>query len=222
MSTLHTRLVVFNPDSMVQPSIELMVGQHLYLTLEIEPAPPISGEPRHLRCLAHLPSEKSVACAVEASPAKALPSSIQPSLPPPDPVRAKPQQLARFGVCSTLYKPMADAKNVPPIAQTHQVKSHSQTWWFNADARTLFTAETTITLTTIEALMLVQLVISECRVLSRDDLIQRIEKDPQRYSGLEMCLSRLQKKFKSAAHGERLVRSVRNRGYCLTQRIKLA
>ena len=221
MSTLHNRLVVFNPALMAQSSIELMVGQHLYLRLEIEPAPPIS-EPRHPRYLVHLPPEQSIACAVAACAGQALPGTTQPSLSPPGPVHAKPQQITRFGVCSTLYKPTADAKNVTPISQTHQVKSHSETWWFNADARTLFTAETTITLTTIETLMLVQLVISECRVLSRDDLIQRIEKDPQRYSGLEMCLSRLQKKFKRAAHGERLVRSVRNRGYCLTQRIQLA
>lgn len=221
MSTLHKRLVVFNPALMAQPSIELMVGQHLYLRLEIEPAPAIS-EPRHHRYLVYLPPEPSVACAVEACAIKALPDSTQPSLSPPGPVHAKPQQIARFGVRSTLHQPMADAKNVTPTSQTQQARSHSETWWFNADARTLFTAETTITLTTIETLMLAQLVISECRVLSRDDLIQRIEKDPQCYSGLEMCLSRLQKKFKSAAHGERLVRSVRNRGYCLTQRIHLA
>jgi len=37
---------------------------------------------------------------------------------------------------------------------------------------------------------------------------------------LEMCLSRLQEKFKRVNDGERLFRAVRNRGYCLTQKIK--
>lgn len=124
------------------------------------------------------------------------------------------------------HRPHHLARLAPATPETPSLNtrtlSHPETWWFNTDERTLVKAETTIALTTIESLMLVQLVISECRVLSRDDLIQRIEKDPQRYSGLEMCLSRLQKKFKSAAQGERLVRSVRNRGYCLAQRIKLA
>lgn len=163
MNTLHNRLLVFASDLNAHPSIELLLDQHLYLTLEIAPA----------------------------TPAK---KAYRPSL----------------------------LTHRAPSSPVKQANSHSQTWWFNTDERTLVKAETTIALTTIESLMLVQLVISECRVLSRDDLIQRIERDPQRYSGLEMCLSRLQKKFKSAAQGERLVRSVRNRGYCLAQRIKIA
>nr|WP_269137472.1 helix-turn-helix domain-containing protein [Pseudomonas sp. PGPR40] len=77
-------------------------------------------------------------------------------------------------------------------------------------------------MTGTESLMLTQLILSDRRVVSKNDLIQRIDKDPENYSGLEMCLSRLQKKFKTAAKGERLIRSVRNRGYCLAQRIRVA
>ncbi|NMY13774.1 hypothetical protein HBO38_36320 [Pseudomonas veronii] len=51
-------------------------------------------------------------------------------------------------------------------------------------------------------------------------LIRNIGREPELYRGLEMCLSRLQEKFKRVNDGERLFRSVRNRGYCLTQRIK--
>jgi hypothetical protein len=40
-------------------------------------------------------------------------------------------------------------------------------------------------------------------VLSVDDLILSIGREPEQYRGLEMCLSRLQDKF-NASNGERL------------------
>lgn len=205
MNTLHNRLLIFSSELVAPPSIELLLGQRLYLTLEIEPAKPGA----------------SSFAAKMASPSPA-PAPAARALPAPDSLGHKRQRIAQLGVFALTQQPGVEVQNRRPDSQVKQPNTHSETWWFNTDERTLVKAETTIALTTIESLMLVQLVISECRVLSRDDLIQRIEKDPQRYSGLEMCLSRLQKKFKSAAHGERLVRSVRNRGYCLTQRIKMA
>ncbi|KQB52593.1 hypothetical protein AQS70_13875 [Pseudomonas endophytica] len=60
---------------------------------------------------------------------------------------------------------------------------------------------------------------SSVRICSKQELIAGINKDPQSYSGLEMSLSRLQKKFRDAFK-ERLFRSVRNRGYCLVQDVK--
>ena len=61
--------------------------------------------------------------------------------------------------------------------------------------------------------------LNEARVCSKQELIFGINKDANSYSGLEMCLSRLQSKFKNA-FGERLFRSVRNRGYCLVQEVR--
>jgi len=59
------------------------------------------------------------------------------------------------------------------------------------------------------------------RVCGKQELIAGINKDAQAYSGLEMCLSRLQNKFRKTFE-ERLFRSVRNRGYCLVQDVKIA
>ncbi|MGR2705520.1 helix-turn-helix domain-containing protein [Pseudomonas sp. AU10] len=56
------------------------------------------------------------------------------------------------------------------------------------------------------------------RVTSKSELIKCIGRPVETYKGIEMCLSRLQKKFKKLNGGrERLFRSVRNRGYCLVQ-----
>ncbi|ALE91031.1 hypothetical protein BOH73_08220 [Pseudomonas versuta] len=65
------------------------------------------------------------------------------------------------------------------------------------------------------------LIFNEARICSKQELILGIDKDADNYRGLEMCLSRLQSKFKNA-FGERLFRSVRNRGYCLVQEVKSA
>ncbi|MGE9630863.1 winged helix-turn-helix domain-containing protein, partial [Enterococcus faecium] len=61
----------------------------------------------------------------------------------------------------------------------------------------------------------------EERVVSKDELIRNIGREPEQNRGLEMSLSRLQEKFKRANYGVRLFRAVRNRGYCLTQKIKI-
>lgn len=90
---------------------------------------------------------------------------------------------------------------------------------FRLNHRELFNATLHISLTTIESLLLNQLVLSRRRVCSKKELILAINRDPSKYTGLEMCLSRLQDKFQNA-YGERLFRSVRNQGYCLVQDVK--
>ncbi|WP_458238453.1 winged helix-turn-helix domain-containing protein, partial [Pseudomonas sp. P5_A2_2] len=76
-----------------------------------------------------------------------------------------------------------------------------------------------IVLTGLEAALLKKMLHHEDRVVSKDDLIRSIGREPEQYRGLEMCLSRLQEKFKKASNGERLFRAVRNRGYCVIQKI---
>ena len=97
----------------------------------------------------------------------------------------------------------------------------SQTWFFNLAARELCNTSARIQLTAIESLLINTLALSTERICSKQELIAGINKDPVAYSGLEMCLSRLQSKFR-AAFDERLFRSVRNRGYCLVQDLKIA
>lgn len=92
---------------------------------------------------------------------------------------------------------------------------------FSVAARELRSATTRIQLTSIETKLIKTLILSESRICSKHELIIGIDKDTNFYSGLEMCLSRLQNKFRHA-FGERLFRSVRNRGYCLVQDVTTA
>ncbi|ROR61343.1 UNVERIFIED_ORG: transcriptional regulator [Pseudomonas psychrophila] len=96
----------------------------------------------------------------------------------------------------------------------------SQVWLFNHSKRELCNEIDRIQLTPIESLLIKTLTMSSERICSKYELITSIDKDPNNYSGLEMCLSRLQNKFR-ATFNERLFRSVRNRGYCLVQDINI-
>lgn len=110
--------------------------------------------------------------------------------------------------------------NSVPISTTPPVFSPSpQTWYFSYTGRELRNETARIQLTAIEALLIRTLIFSTERICSKPELISGIGKDLQTYSGLEMCLSRLQNKFRDS-FDERLFRSVRNRGYCLVQDVK--
>ena len=108
---------------------------------------------------------------------------------------------------------------MPADQMPHQHAPAPETWLFDFASRNLCTPTKRIQLTVIESLLIRTLMLNEARICSRQELIRGIEKDTGSYSGLEMCLSRLQSKFR-AAYGERLFRSVRNRGYCLVQDVK--
>lgn len=110
--------------------------------------------------------------------------------------------------------------HVPTANPTSVYSSPPQTWFFSFAARELRNSTTRIQLTAIESLLIKTLTLSVERICSKQELILGIDKDPQTYSGLEMCLSRLQSKFKDT-FSERLFRSVRNRGYCLVQDVKI-
>ncbi|TFY85643.1 winged helix family transcriptional regulator [Pseudomonas kairouanensis] len=98
---------------------------------------------------------------------------------------------------------------------------HAQDFWLlTQHDRTLVKGGLRISLTTIESALVKKMLHHEERVVSKEELIRNIGREPEQYRGLEMCLSRLQEKFKRANDGERLFRAVRNRGYCLTQKIK--
>lgn len=108
--------------------------------------------------------------------------------------------------------------SIPPSSV--YAPAQPQTWLFSFATRELCNATTCIKLTAIESLLIKTLTLSTVRICSKQALILGIDKDPQSYSGLEMSLSRLQSKFR-ATYNERLFRSVRNRGYCLVQDIKI-
>ena len=93
-------------------------------------------------------------------------------------------------------------------------------WLLTQHDRALVKGDLRISLTTIESALIKKMLHHEERVVSKEELIRNIGREPDLYRGLEMCLSRLQEKFKRINDGERLFRAVRNRGYCLTQKIK--
>lgn len=113
----------------------------------------------------------------------------------------------------------SDVFSTPEASRPKNPCTTPEVWSFSLNKRQLFSAKAQIPLTTIESLILKQLVLGDRRVCSKEELIVGINRDPSHYSGLEMCLSRLQDKFNNA-FGERLFRSVRNRGYCLVQEVK--
>ena len=92
-------------------------------------------------------------------------------------------------------------------------------WHLDNDQGALTKEGVEISLTGLETALVRKMLHHEERVVSRDELILSIGREPEQYRGLEMCLSRLQDKFKSASNGERLFRAVRNRGYCLIQEV---
>ena len=95
----------------------------------------------------------------------------------------------------------------------------AETWRLSDSSGALIKDDVEIVLTGLEAALLKKMLHHEDRVVSKDDLIRSIGREPEHYRGLEMCLSRLQEKFKNASNGERLFRAVRNRGYCVIQKI---
>ncbi|NUU34850.1 helix-turn-helix domain-containing protein [Pseudomonas sp. C2B4] len=97
--------------------------------------------------------------------------------------------------------------------------SAAETWRLSNGNGALIKDDIEIVLTGLEATLLKKMLHHDDRVVSKDDLIRSIGREPEHYRGLEMCLSRLQEKFKNASNGERLFRAVRNRGYCLIQKI---
>ena len=107
----------------------------------------------------------------------------------------------------------------PALAPTAHYSSSPDTWLFGFAAQQLCNNSACIQLTAIESLLIKTLSQRDERICSKQELIIGINKDAYSYSGLEMCLSRLQNKFK-AVFGERLFRSVRNRGYCLVQDVQ--
>lgn len=120
---------------------------------------------------------------------------------------------ALLSLRSTISVPMTSKQSPTPLT------SEPEVLLFSFAARELRDATTRIQLTAIEAMLVNTLTLSESRICSKHELILGINKDMHTYSGLEMCLSRLQNKFRGA-FGERLFRSVRNRGYCLVQDVK--
>ncbi|MDE1167891.1 MAG: winged helix-turn-helix domain-containing protein [Pseudomonas sp.] len=119
-----------------------------------------------------------------------------------------------------LAAPLAAAEHgVKPAAAHLQPQPCNETWKLGRDRKMLVKDDAKVVLTGIESALVRTLLQADERVVSKDDLIRSIGREPDQYRGLEMCLSRLQDKFRSASCGERLFRAVRNRGYCLIQPI---
>lgn len=93
-------------------------------------------------------------------------------------------------------------------------------WFFCPRNRALISGENTILLTRTESQIVNLFLSSNHRPISKSLIAVGIEKCPDNYNGLLMTLSRLRRKFSAFSNGETLFKSVRNRGYCLTQLLK--
>lgn len=131
-----------------------------------------------------------------------------------------PQQESRKPTLKD-YDTALNHPTCPAEIHPERTQPHPQDFWLlTQHDRTLAKGSLRISLTTIESALIKKMLHHEERVVSKEELIRNIGREPDLYRGLEMCLSRLQEKFKRANDGERLFRAVRNRGYCLTQKIK--
>ncbi|WP_439862014.1 hypothetical protein [Pseudomonas sp. MBLB4136] len=102
-----------------------------------------------------------------------------------------------------------------------RVVDGAEAWVLDYERRMLLGGCGQIALTASEALILKDFVASGQRVLNKTDILACLNKDSGNYTGLVMCISRLQSKFKKISGGAGLFRSVRNRGYCLVQKVEL-
>lgn len=93
-------------------------------------------------------------------------------------------------------------------------------WYFCAQKRVLIAGEKNILLTRTESQIVSLFLSSKNGPVSNSDITVGVKKCPDSYNGLRMTLSRLRKKFSTISNGESLFRSVRNRGYKLTQNLK--
>lgn len=221
MSTPNNSFLIFTRDQLARQAIESLLAQRLYKSFEIESGKLSSERIRKSR-FTHILLDQADISLSDVSFIRKNQKDAEIILITPNAEPSELHHFSHFGVDGFLKKPVADDEFITAVSRVKESQGNPDIWWFNADDRTLVKDDITIPLTGTESLMLTQLVLSDRRVVSKNDLIQRIDKDPENYSGLEMCLSRLQKKFKTAANGERLIRSVRNRGYCLAQRIRVA
>ncbi|WP_322616936.1 winged helix-turn-helix domain-containing protein [Pseudomonas sp. BIC9C] len=94
-----------------------------------------------------------------------------------------------------------------------------ENWKLDISHKVLMKDDVKVILTGIESVLVSTLVQADDRVVSKEELIRSIGREPNQYCGLGMSLSRLQDKFKKVTSGERLFCAVRNRGYCLIQNI---
>jgi DNA-binding response OmpR family regulator len=221
VNTPNNSFLIFTKDQLARQAIESLLAQRLYSSFEIESGKLSSERIRKSR-FTHILLDQADISLSDVSFIRKNQKDAEIILITPNSEASELHHFSHFGVDGFLKKPVADDEFISAVSRVKESQSNPDIWWFNADDRTLVKEDTSIPLTGTESLMLTQLILSDRRVLSKHDLILRIDKDPENYSGLEMCLSRLQKKFKTAANGERLIRSVRNRGYCLAQRIRIA
>lgn len=93
-------------------------------------------------------------------------------------------------------------------------------WYFCARNRVLISGEKTILLTRTESQIISLLLSSKDCPISNHQIAVGINKCPDSYNGLLMSMSRLKRKFSTSSNGDTLFKSVRNRGYRLTQALR--
>lgn len=129
-----------------------------------------------------------------------------------------------------ILKPISKSKilkrtmtNIDPHTSISTSKNQMATWKLKKNSLTLITYPAIeIPITHTEYKVLEILMSAPMEPMSNIMIIRHLGKNPDSYTGMHMCLCRLQKKFSLFYIGEKLFRSVRNRGYRLVQKIFMA
>ncbi|WP_390897259.1 MULTISPECIES: winged helix-turn-helix domain-containing protein [Pseudomonas] len=92
-------------------------------------------------------------------------------------------------------------------------------WTLVKKSKLLTNGEFRVNLSKIELKLIEAIAQEPERKAKTDFLIRQINKQPNTYKGLPMCISRLRNKFKTSTNDERLFVSIRNYGYYTTKLI---
>jgi len=220
MDRLKKHLLIFTRDTIAQQAIKSLLLQSMSFSFEIESAK-LSNEQLEKNQFTHILLDQADISLSDVWFIRKNQKNAEIILITPNPEHSETHHFSHFGVNGFLKKPVADEDFISALDRATTLCESPETWWFSEEERSLAKEGARIHLTNIESLILQQLLFSDRRVLSKSNMIQGINRDPDNYNGFEMCLSRLQRKFSTATHGERLIRSVRNRGYCLAQQIRV-
>ena len=181
MNTPNNSFLIFTRDQLARQAIESLLAQRLYLSFEIESGKLSSERIRKSR-FTHILLDQADISLSDVSFIRKNQKDAEIILITPNSEPSELHHFSHFGVDGFLKKPVADEEFISAVSRVKESQGNPDIWWFNADDRTLVKEDITIPLTGTESLMLTQLVLSDRRVLSKNDLILRIDKDPEQYS----------------------------------------
>lgn len=126
-------------------------------------------------------------------------------------------RMSRFDLAVRLPEEAAILERV--ISQIMMSRVNSALYMLNEEAHSLSSRGRQMKLSRLEYLLLHEMATSGQPLYSVAQIKEFLVGSQEGYQGVAVLISRLQRKARRAFDGESLLRSVRNHGYCLVQRI---